>query len=141
MLNKSPAYRESNPVAAGGPAAGGTGIVSAVRVAGLQQYEHLGLNVEFPLRIRDFACDYYKESLSQEIADKTVPAMKVRSETGKIVVKLSVPQLLVAGTNQGERVYNVPCQMQSRRPRNQWNTPVNFFMVASRSQTTKKTFW
>ena len=59
--------------------------------------------------------------------------MKVRSETGKIVVTLSVPQLLVAGTNQGEHVYNVPCQMQSRRPRNEWNTPVKFFMVASRS--------
>jgi hypothetical protein len=55
MLNKSPAYRESNPVAAGGAAAGGTGIVSAVRVAGLQQYEELGLNVEFPLRIGHFA--------------------------------------------------------------------------------------
>ena len=84
MLNKSPAYRESNPVAAGGPAAGGTGIVSAVRVAfpaGLQQCEHLGLSVVFGDRIGHFARDDYKESLSQEIADKTVPSMKVRSET------------------------------------------------------------
>ena len=78
------ACRESNRVAAGGAAAGGTGIVSAVRVAfpaGLQQCEHLGLSVVFGDRIGHFARDDYKESLSQEIADKTVPTMKVRSET------------------------------------------------------------
>ena len=81
MLNKSPAYRESNPVAAGGAAAGGTGIVSAVRVAfpaGLQQYEDLGLNVEFPLRIGHFA----RATITRI---QTVPAMKVRSETGGVV--------------------------------------------------------
>jgi hypothetical protein len=69
MLTKSPAYRESNPIASGDAAEGGTGIVSvvfAVRVAGLQHavralLKHLSLNVEFPLGIRDFAGDYYKD--------------------------------------------------------------------------------
>jgi hypothetical protein len=41
----------------------------------------------------DFAGDYYKEALPVEMADKTVWAMKVASETGGLHVMLSVPHL------------------------------------------------
>ena len=35
-------------------------------------------------RMGDFAGDYYKEALPVEMADKTVWAMKVQSETGGV---------------------------------------------------------
>ena len=55
-------------------------------------------------RIGDFTGDYYKEALPVEMADKTVLAMKVASETGGVVVKHSLPHTLAAvGCYNGEQ--------------------------------------
>jgi len=54
------------------------------------------LNTDFPLRIGDVAGEYYPGAIAVHMADKTVLAMKVASETGEVRVMHAVPHTLAA---------------------------------------------
>ena len=54
------------------------------------------LNTDFPLRIGSVAGDYYPGAIPVHMADKTVLAMKVASETGGVGVMHAVPHTLAA---------------------------------------------
>ena len=54
------------------------------------------MSTDFPLRIGSVAGDSYPGAIPVHMADKTVLAMKVASETGEVRVMHAVPHTLVA---------------------------------------------